>query len=52
MHAKTMKIAWDTFVLVLFLLHKTPIRSNFVPVSFYCNDYFVGILIEHLFFKQ
>lgn len=52
MHAKKMKIAGDTFVLDLFLVHKTHIRSDFVPVSFYCNDYFVGIFIEHLFFKQ
>lgn len=36
MHDKKMKIAWDTFVLDLFFLHKTA----------------VGILIEHLFFKQ
>lgn len=52
MHAKKMKIGWDTFVLDLFLLRKAHIRSYFVPVSFYCNDYFVGVLIEHLFFKQ
>lgn len=41
MDAKKMKIAWDRFVLDLFLLHNTHIRLNFVPVSFYCNDYFV-----------